>query len=347
MPRPGGNGRVSQRRCRCGHLSRRLVALSGAAVLSLGAAACGDGKDRVTVGLITKRDSNPFFVRIKEIAQKTADKDNVKLLTAAGKSDVDNQSQVAALAKMTAGGAKGILITPADSTAIVPAIEKARRAGVTVIALDTPTQPNSAVNALFATDNMKAGELIGRYAKAKAEAQGIEPKIAMLDLAPGITSGQLRHAGFLKGFGIREGDPQIAGSVNTQGETAKGQAGMQQLLHADPGINIVYTINEPAAFGAAKALKAAGRSQDDVILVSVDGGCDAIKNGVRPGVIDATAQQYPENMAREGVKALAKAARGGRKPAGYENTGVELITAEPVKGVPSKDEAFGVRNCWG
>jgi fructose transport system substrate-binding protein len=324
------------------------VVLGCAAALALGVAACGGSdKPKVTLGLIVKRETNPFWTRMQDVAKDTADDDNVKLLTAAGKSDVDNASQVAALEKMTSEGAKGILITPADSTAVVPAIEKARRAGVTVIALDTPTKPLTAVDALFATDNRLAGELIGRYAKAKAVEQGIEPKIAMLDLAPGITSGEQRHQGFLKGFGIKDGDPRIVGSVNTLGETAKGEAGMKALLAKDPGINIVYTVNEPVAFGASRALDAAGRGKDDVILVSVDGGCEAIKNGVRPGVIDATAQQYPENMAREGVKALAEAARGGPKPSGYENTGVELITSDAVKGVASKDEAFGVRNCWG
>jgi len=301
----------------------------------------------VTVGLIVKRNTNPFWVTMKDTAEQTADDDNVKLLTAAGKSDIDNASQVAALAKMTADGAKGILITPADSTAIVPAIEKARRAGVTVIALDTPTDPRSAVDALYATNNEQAGELIGRYAKAKAAEQGIKPKIAMLDLSPGITSGELRHQGFLKGFGISEGDPQIVGSVDTLGETGRAEDGLRTLLQKDKGINVVYTVNEPAAFGAAQALKAAGRDDGSVILVSVDGGCDAVKNGVRPGVIDATVQQYPENMARLGVDALADTARGGPKPTGYKNTGIELITRDPVGGVPSKDVAFGVRNCWG
>src|SRR3712207_1711559 len=248
---------------------------------------------------------------------------------------------------MTDRGAKGILIAPTDSEAIVPAIRDARRAGVTVIAVDTPTNPESAVDALFATDNMRAGELIGRYARAKAREKGIEPKIAMLDLAPGIASGELRHDGFLKGFGVQDGDPQIVGSVNTEGDEAKGRAGMQQLLRRDPGVNIVYTVNEPAAFGAAAALQAAGKGDDEVIVVSVDGGCQAIKDGVRPGVIDATAQQYPENMAREGVEALAKAARGGAEPSGYLDTGVELITGDAVDGVESEDVAFGVRNCWG
>jgi len=325
----------------------RLIALTAAAVLIVQFGACGQDEERPTVGLIVKRNTNPFWVTMKDTAEQTADDDNVKLLTAAGTSDIDNRSQEAALAKMTADGAKGILIAPADSKAIVPAIEKARRAGVTVIALDTPTDPRTAVDALYATNNEQAGELVGRYAKSKAAELGLKPRIATLDLSPGITSGELRHQGFLKGFGIKDGDPMIAGSADTLGETARAEDAMTALLKKDPGINVVYTVNEPAAFGASQALKAAGRSDDDVILVSVDGGCDAVKNGVRPGVIDATAQQYPENMARLGVDALADAARGGTKPSGYKNTGVELITRDAASGVPSKDVAFGVRNCWG
>ena len=336
---------MSEGRRRVGHLPPRLVALGSAALLLLAVGGCDNNQKRITAGLITKQEANPYWVTMRKVAEKTAGDDNVELLTATGKSDVDNQSQVAALEDMTADGAKGILIAPADSKAIVPAIEKARQAGVTVIAVDTPTDPRSAVDALFATNNERAGELIGQYAKARAA--GTSPKIAMLDLAPGITSGQLRHDGFLKGFGLKNGDPEIVGSVDTEGDRAKAEAGMTQLLQQHPDINVVYTVNEPAAFGAAAALKAAGMGNDDVIFVSVDGGCDAIKNGVRPGVIDATAQQYPENMARKGIEAVADAARGGPKPSGYLDTGVELITGKHVDAVDSKDVAFGVRNCWG
>jgi fructose transport system substrate-binding protein len=316
-------------------------------VFALGVGACGGSDDEITVGLITKQEENPFFVKIREVAEETADETDVELMTAAGKSDVDNASQVAALEDMTERGAKGILIVPANSRAIVPAIKKARRAGVTVVALDTPTQPASAVEALFATNNRRAGNLIGRYAKAKAEEEGIDPKIAMLDLAPGISVGELRHDGFLEGFEIEDGDPQILGSVDTEGNEEKARAGMAQLLEDDPDINVVYTINEPAAFGAADALEAAGKGEDDVILVSIDGGCEAIKDGVRPGTIDATSQQYPENMATEGMEAVTEALRGGPSPSGFRDTGVELITADAVAGVESEDEAFGVRNCWG
>jgi fructose transport system substrate-binding protein len=328
--------------------ARRLIAVSAAAVLGAGLTACGgDDEKRVTLGLITKQETNPFWVTMKEVAEDTADDENVELLTATGSSDVDYRSQVRAIRDMTRRGAQGILIAPTDSEAVVPAITEARDAGVTVIAVDTPTNPESAVDALFATDNRRAGELVGRYARAKAEDEGLAPRIAMLDLAPGIASGQLRHDGFLEGFGIRDGAAEIVGSVDTEGDEAKARTAMEQLLRSDAGINIVYTVNEPAAFGAADALEAAGKGEDDVILVSIDGGCDAIKDGVRPGKIDATAQQFPENMAREGVEALANAARGGTEPSGYLDTGVELITGDSVNGVESENVAFGVRNCWG
>src|SRR3954454_1222142 len=342
--------------------TRTLVAIGASVALAAGVAACGgddsssssssgggggSSQKQITVGLITKTETNPFFVKMREGAQAQAKKDNVKLLTASGKFDTDNASQVAALENMTTQGAKGILIVPSDSKAIVPAIKKARDAGVIVIALDTPPEPQSAVDALFATDNLKAGELIGQYAKAKAKEMGITPKIAMLDLAPGISVGQLRHDGFLKGFGIKEGDSSIVGAAPTQGDQAKGQAAMENLLQKDPGINVIYSINEPSGFGGATAMKAAGKDPKDFILVSVDGGCDAIKRGIKPGVIDATSQQYPLKMAALGVEKVASAARGGAKPSGYTDTGVNLITAQPVKGVDAKDAAYGEANCWG
>ncbi len=325
---------------------RRPAAGGVAALLALAVAACG-GDEPYKVGLIIKQDTNPFFRQIRETTERLARRNGFELTVLVGKSDVDNRSQVLALGSLVREGAKGILITPVDSKGVVPGVERARRAGVTVIALDTPTEPVSAADALYATDNRRAGELIGRYARAKARELGLLPKIAMLDLAPGIASGELRHEGFLAGFGIAEGDPRIAGAVNTEGDERKGRAGMVRLLRRHPDINVVYTINEPAAFGAATALRAVVKRLSQVVMVSVDGGCDAIREGVGTGLIDATAQQYPERMAGEGMAALAVVADGGRKPSGYGDTGVELITADPAPGVPSRDVPFGLRNCWG
>jgi fructose transport system substrate-binding protein len=308
--------------------TRPYAALARAAMLStaVAAALCASGThaaDKAVVGLITKTDTNPFFVKMKQGAEDAAKKDGAELRTAAGKFDGDNASQV--------------------TKAIVPAIKKARSAGVMVIALDTPTDPQDATDALFATDNFKAGELIGEYAKA---ALGSKPaKIATLDLAPGISVGVLRHNGFLKGFGIKEGDPSIVCSQDTRGDRAKGQTAMENCLQKAPGINVVYTINEPAAAGAYRALKAAGKEKD-VLIVSIDGGCEGVRN-VKAGQIAATAQQYPLKMAALGVEAGAEYAKTGKKVSGYKDTGVTLITDKPMQGVDSKDTKFGLENCWG
>jgi fructose transport system substrate-binding protein len=340
--------------------SWRLAGVGVVAIVALLAAGCSgrssssgsSQSSQVQVGLITKTETNPFFVKMKEGAAKEAAAKGAKLLTAAGKFDGDNASQATAIENMVAAGVKGILITPSDTKAIVPSIQKARDKGVEVIALDTPTDPQSAVDALFATNNFKAGVLIGQYAKAAMG--GKAAKIATLDLAPGITVGVLRHNGFLSGFGAASVDDtasdqvtssQVVCSQDTQGDQAKGQTAMENCLQKNPSINLVYTINEPAALGAYTALKAAGK-QNDVLIVSVDGGCTGVK-AIQDGRIAATSQQYPLKMASEGVDAVVNFASSGQKVSGYTDTGVTLITAKPQSGVESKDVQFGLANCWG
>jgi fructose transport system substrate-binding protein len=110
---------------------------------------------------------------------------------------------------------------------------------------------------------------------------------------------------------------------------------MENCLQKAGDVNLVYTINEPAAAGAYNALKKAGKEKN-VIIVSVDGGCQGIKD-VGAGKIAATSQQYPLKMAAMGVEAGVEYAKSGKKPSGYTDTGVTLIAAKAVAGVDSKD----------
>ena len=309
-------------------------------------------QDEPIVGLITKTETNPFFVKMREGAQAKADELGLELLTAAGSFDGDNEAQVTAIENMVNAGAAGILLVPNDSSAIVPSVQRARDQGVIVIALDTPLNPQDASDALFATDNFEAGRLIGEYAAAVMG--DTEPVIATLDLAPGITVGTLRHNGFLAGYGLTDVGSDSSDQVNTeevvcsqdtQGDQTKGQTAMENCLTSNPEINLVYTINEPAAFGAETAIRNAGL-QDQITVVSVDGGCAGVR-GVQDGQIAATSQQYPLEMATLGVEAVAQYVETGEAPSGYTDTGVTLITDNPVEGVESQDTEFGLANCWG
>ena len=333
------------------HTLSRLT-LAALAALTLASAGAAGAADQPVIGLITKTDTNPFFVKMKEGAEAAAKAKGAKLLSAAGKTDGDNAGQVTAIENMMAGGAKTILITPSDSKAIVPAIKKAQEKGVMFIALDSPTDPVEATDALFATDNYKAGHLIGQYAKAAMA--GKPAKIATLDLFPGHPVGAQRHNGFMAGFGLQAADAksnelsksaEIVCMADSFGDQAKGQTAMENCLQKNPDINLVYTINEPAAAGAYQALKAAGKEKH-VVIVSVDGGCAGVKN-VKAGVIAATSQQYPLKMAAMGVEAGVAYAKDGKKATGYTDTGVTLITDKPMKGVESKNTKVGTDLCWG
>lgn len=314
----------------------------------------------ISACLITKTDTNPFFVKMKEGAIAGAEANGIDLSTFAGKIDGDVESQIAAVESCIASGAQGILITPTDSRALTPVITQAREAGALVIALDTPFEPADVADATFATDNFKAGVMIGEWAKAKMGDNAANAKIALLDLNPSeISVDYLRNNGFLQGFGIDikdptdigdEDDARIVGNDVTNGNEEGGRTAMENLLQVDPGVNLVYTINEPAAAGAYEALKAFGR-QDDVLIVSVDGGCPGVQN-IAEGVIGATSMQFPLLMASKGIDAIVEWANNGTKPQNtpgldFFNTGVELITDEPVDGIESLTSAEGLEKCWG
>jgi fructose transport system substrate-binding protein len=321
--------------------------LAGCTAEKSGGGDSDSGGGTVKIGLITKTDSNPYFVSMRDAAQAEADKMGAELTAAAGTADGDNDSQVTAVQNMIASGVKAILITPNDSKAIVPTLLDAQQKGIFVAALDTPTDGNQGVDATWATDNTEAGRQQGAYVKAALGST--TPVLAMLDLQPGVSVGDQRHAGFLEGMGLTDGSPEIAGQENTSGDQGKGQTAMENLLQKNPNINSVYTINEPAAIGAATALANANKT-DSVVMGSIDGGCAGVQ-AVQDGKIAATVMQFPSKMATAGVQAAVAFAQDGSKPTvpdtGFIDTGVQLITDKPLGGLDSQDTTWGLENCWG
>ncbi|MEO8266543.1 MAG: substrate-binding domain-containing protein [Ilumatobacteraceae bacterium] len=352
----------------CGSDTKSSTATNAPGATSAPGGTTGGSGGTVGVSLILKNLSNAFFVSMQKSAEDAASQIGVKLTVAAGKEDGDTATQISAIEAAVAKGDKGILITPTGD-AVVPALESARKAGLLVIALDTPPNPATAVDITFATDNYNAGQLIGQW--TAGQLAGKKATIAMLDLfndqVVSVDTG--RDQGFLNGVGIVKaedktgngkesatgkysgGDYEIACHEPTKGAVDGGKSAMETCLAKNPNINVVYTINEPAAQGAEDALKAAGKNAG-VLIVSVDGGCKPGLELVASGVIGATAQQYPGKMATLGMQAIKDLADGKPAPAvspglDFFNTGVALVTDKAVAGVDSISVADGQKICWG
>jgi fructose transport system substrate-binding protein len=335
-------------------LTTRILLGAGAMALMAGTASAAD-----LACLITKNNTNPFFVKMKEGAEAAATAAGLDFQAYAGEKDGDAAPQITAIENCIAAGAKGILITPSNDS-VGPALKDARAAGILVIALDTPLADPEAQDITFATDNFEAGVLIGKWAAATMGEGAATAKIAMLNInKDNISVDVQRNTGFLTGFGIEvpdltvldsEDDPRVIGHESSDANPEGGLRAMETLLAKDPDINVVYTINEPAAEGAFQALKNAGK-EGQALIVSVDGGCPGVAS-VKSGVIGATSQQYPLKMASLGIEAIAAFAKDGTKPTvteglSFYNTGVNLVTDKPAEGVPSIDTTEGTALCWG
>lgn len=352
----------------------RRVGVVGAALglAAAGLTGCSNGDSsssgKVGVALIVKTTSNPYFVSMETAAKAAAKKAGVDLTLAAGKTDGDTDTQITAIENAISRGDKGILITP-NGPAVNNEIEKARKQGLYVIALDTPPDPANTVDITFATDNFAAGEAIGKWTAAQLD--GKKAIIGLVDLSStqSISVDYDRDQGFLTGMGIdtknkmkngdedktghysggKGGDYVIVGNQASNGAEDGGRTAMETLLSKNPNINVAYGINEPAAYGAYQALKAAGKA-DGVLLVAIDGGCTGV-GYVKQGILGATSQQYPSKMATLGMSAIVKLAKTGKKPQtssglDFYNTGSKLITDKPVDGLPSISSDDGAKVCW-
>ena len=354
-----------------GSLTLAACGSSSSGSSSGGSAAGGSsgGSSKVGVSLILKTLSNPYFVSMQNDAKAQAAKDNVNLTVAAGKTDGDTQSQISAIDNAMSRGDKGILITT-NGDAVNSELRKAKQSGLFVIALDTVPTPASTVDVTYATDNEQAGKLIGKYTATKLA--GGKAVIAMLDLFNNqvVSVDTNRDHGFLEGMGIDPGSKTqnaqeaktgnytggkggaytIACHQPTQGAIPGGKTAMENCLSANSDINVVYTINEPAADGALQALQAAGKS--GVLVVTIDGSCQYVNGLLKQGKIAADSAQYPGDMAAKGVTAIAGLARGGKKPSlpsgkDFIDTGTALVTGSPLSGVDSQTPDTAAQKCWG
>jgi fructose transport system substrate-binding protein len=351
----------------CGSSSSSSSSAAAGGASSSSSSSGGGGGGGIKVALILKTFSNPYFVNMEKSAKADAAAKGVDLSVTAGTTDGDTATQITAIDNAIAAGDKGVVITP-NGNAVNSALVKAKAAGLFTIALDTAPIPPSTVDLTYATDNTAAGKLDGQWAAAKLA--GKPADIALLDLFNNqvVSVDVDRDHGFLEGMGIPVGSPGINGKEPTSGKYTGGKGGtykiacqqptqgaiptgksaMQTCLQKDPNINLVYAINEPAAQGAAEAIKGLGSK---AMVVAIDGGCTNLPF-VASGQIAATAGQFPGKMASDGVDAIYNLVTKHVHPAtspglGFFDTGTKLYTNDPQSAVPSITASAAKSICWG
>ncbi|EKB1271916.1 ribose ABC transporter substrate-binding protein RbsB [Salmonella enterica] len=275
---------------------KKLATLVSAVALSATVSANAMAKD--TIALVISTLNNPFFVSLKDGAQKEADKLGYNLVV------LDSQNnpakELANVQDLTVRGTKILLINPTDSDAVGNAVKMANQAKIPVITLDRQATKGDVVSHI-ASDNVLGGKIAGEGAKV-IELQGIAGTSAARERGEGFQQAVAAHK-----FNVLASQP-------ADFDRTKGLNVMQNLLTAHPDVQAVFAQNDEMALGALRALQTAGKA--DVMVVGFDGTPDGEK-AVKDGKLAATIAQLPDQIGAKGVEVADKVLKGEKVQAKY------------------------------
>ncbi|MCX7825017.1 MAG: sugar ABC transporter substrate-binding protein [Verrucomicrobiae bacterium] len=305
------------------------------ALLGAAFAGCGkpseksrDGKPRIA--LVMKSLANEFFQTMERGAREhqAAHANDYDLLANGIKDELDVSRQIDLVEQMIAQRVNAIVIAPADSKALVPVCKKAMDAGIVVINIDnkfdaTVLADKKAAIPFVGPDNRKGAKLVGDYLATKLKPGD---KVAIIEGVPTAFNGQQRKLGFddaVKAAGL-----SLASSQPGNWETTKANQVASALIIEHPDLKAFLCANDSMALGAIAALKAAGKS-DQVLVVGYD-NISAVQQLIREGKMLATADQHADKLAVFGIEYALQVLRDKSTPADRE-TPVELITKDNLK----------------
>jgi ABC-type sugar transport system substrate-binding protein len=299
-----------------------LIVASIAAVASVTATAKPSStQGTVKLGFITKFPVDFYFTLVGGAKKWQKAHPNVKISYAQGKSATDDAGEIAAIQDLVAKGVKGIAITP-TSPAVIPALNKAVKAGVKVVLMDNDLPTWKKKSSVVATNNLKGGVLAGKWLAGKLKAGDT---LGILQGVPGVPALDDRVNGMLQGLGTVKGQIKVVSKLETDCDQTKGASAAQTMLTANPKLTAIYSACGPPALGAIQSIKNAGIKPDAFILVGFDGLPDEVK-AIKAGDEDASVAQHPAKIGSLGVATLYAAVQG-KTVAKNVDTGTSLITA--------------------
>lgn len=301
-----------------------VVAASVTAVASVTASAKPlRAQSSVKLGFITKFPVDFYFTLVGGAKSWQKTHKNVTVMYGQGKAATDDAGEIAAIQDMVAAGVKGIAITP-TSAAVIPALNKAVKAGVKVVLMDNDLPTWKLKSSVVATNNLTGGTLAGKFLAGKLKAGD---SLGILEGVPGVPALDDRVNGMLQGLGTLKGQIKIVSKLETDCDQTKGAAAAQTILTANPNLTAIYSACGPPALGAIQSIKNAGAK--GIILVGFDGLTDEVA-AIKAGTETASVAQHPAKIGSLGVATLYAAVRG-KKVSKNVDTGTSLITAANAK----------------
>ncbi len=289
-----------------------------------------DGSEKPRVALIMKSLANEFFSTMADGAKahQAENASDYDLVVNGIKDERDLSRQVALVEEMVASGVDAIVIAPADSKALVPALRRAKNAGVVVVnidnRLDRDVLKQEGITMPFVgPDNQAGAKKVGDYLAQSI--QGTDKKVVILEGIRTSFNAQQR----LKGFeaSMKEAGIEIVDSQSAEWEMSKANTIASSMLSEHPDVTAILAANDSMALGAVAAVKNAGRV-GEVKIVGFD-NITAIQAAIKEEKVLATADQHGGKLAVFGIEAALRELAGDGTGEDIE-TPVDLVNKETL-----------------
>ncbi len=284
-------------------------------------AAGSSANKQLTIGMSVPGLQFPFFVTMKNDAEKAAAAMGAKIVFA----DAQNQSakQASDVENFIAQGVDAILISPMTTDSLVPAIEDAVKAGIPVATVDRKANTDKVLVHVGA-DNVQGGRAAAQFIIDKLGNKGT---VIELEGTPGSSAAIDRKSGFDEV--MNKSNVKILVSQNAEFDRAKGQNVMESLIQKYPKFDAVFGANDEMIIGAIEAMSGAGIDPASKVTIGFDATPDAFQY-MKEGKLDATIDQFPGKQAGQALQYLSDYIKNGTKPA----KSVVYINPEPVTQAP-------------
>lgn len=270
------------------------------------------------IAVVPKGLAHQFWLTVKAGAEAAAAEHGAEIIWQGPAKETEVDKQINIIQDMINRKVDGIVMAACNENALIQSVEKAMKSGIPVVTIDSGVK--SDVPASFvATDNVQGAKL---SADTLAEMIGKSGKVGLIPFVKGAATSELREQGFKEGIAAYA-DIELVATLYCDSDVAKAMNITQDMMTAHPDLKGIFATNEPAAIGAAQAIKAAGKI-GEVIIVAFDAAEEEI-HALKSGAIQALAVQDPYKMGYTGVRSVIEVINGGSVEKRID-TGITIVT---------------------